>query len=137
MLWYVRIFIIYSLITCPPISSAIAQAEDGLVVRIIAAQARCIFEHPEVYLELPTDPAILVPAKCPKTDISDDEMVTTPRNSGPGMALPKTGTGDNVLILMKYQISCLYDKYNSVMSGASDTDLVTFDLSDCENDDRR
>lgn len=101
-------------------------------IKVTPGQARCLVENIETYENYETDPVIIVLETCPRPPTNSQLAARlAQRNAGPGLPMPKVGSGDNVLILLRSQLACVKDVLTDDHLPTNEAGLIEIPLDAC------
>ena len=109
----------------------IAAVAQGGLLSIPRDRADCLINITELDARLTTDPVILKLDDCPDIVAGVDTLKSSQQASSPGSITPRVGRGLPILILTRWEITCLMDQLKADRDTTGGSDPVRIDLNRC------
>lgn len=111
-----------------------AMAQEQVPLLISRGEAMCLATLDDLETLMTTDPVLLRLSDCPAIIVGARDLMKSSQNASPGLVVPKTGAGAEVLIMRRRQVVCVINQVKHAIAIAPEAEQVAIELFQCAGD---
>lgn len=111
-----------------------AMGQEQTPLLISRSEAMCLAALDDLETLMTTDPVLLRLSDCPAIILGARDLMKSSRNASPGLVVPKTGAGAEVLIMRRREVICVIDQVKRTVTAAPEAEQIAIELSQCSGD---